>query len=91
MSICVLLLKQMESKSEEVNFKSSLIQALVNEHSDSGKLKFRPNAVDMLAYLVDIFVKEGALRAASIAKDDNCNIVDEQHLMKILPQLLLDF
>ncbi|CDW53039.1 CENP-X domain containing protein [Trichuris trichiura] len=82
----------MDANSEQGNFKASLIQALVvNKHGDSGKLKFRPNAVDMLAYFVNIFVKEGALRAAAIAKDDNCNLVEQKHLMKVLPQLLLDF
>lgn len=51
----------------------------------------RGDAAAAAAALVDLFVLELAGRAAKAAAAESDAVVDEAHLERVLPQLLLDF
>ncbi|XP_068090774.1 centromere protein X-like [Hyperolius riggenbachi] len=60
-------------------------------HLEEGKTKVSADALLVVAELLRVFVQEAAARAARQAKSEDLEVVDVEHVEKILPQLLLDF
>ena len=71
-------------------FKEKTVANLVKSHmkNDKGTLKKKP--LILYAELMELFVKEGLLRAANQAKTEGDSVVSIDHFEKILTQLLLD-
>lgn len=53
--------------------------------------KFMPSALSLSSSLIRAFVEEAVHRAAAEADDSGDGEITEEHLEKVLPQLLLDF
>jgi hypothetical protein len=56
----------------------------------SADTKLQPAAVTLTSVLVRAFLEEACARAAKEARDEGGDEVTDEHLEKILPQLLLD-
>ncbi|PIK56024.1 putative centromere protein X [Apostichopus japonicus] len=67
------------------------VMKLLQRHFQDPKIKVTNEAVALTTELLRIFVQEAALRSAEQAKDESSVVVEQKHLEKILPQLLLDF
>ena len=50
-----------------------------------------PQAITLSSYLLRAFIEEARCRAAAEAEESGDEEITEEHLEKILPQLLLDF
>ena len=72
------------------SFKEKTVTSLVKAHmkNDKGTLKKKP--LSLYSELMELFVREGLLRAASQAKTEGDSVVSIDHFEKILTQLLLD-
>ncbi|XP_072259491.1 centromere protein X [Pyxicephalus adspersus] len=84
----------MESEEEEVvaaGFRKDIVSKLLHMYLEEGKMKVGSDALLVIAELLKIFVHETAARAARQAKSEDTELVDIEHVEKILPQLLLDF
>ena len=57
----------------------------------SEKTKYSNDALTMTTEMMRIYVLEAAHRAAAQAKSEGSEVVDLEHLEKVLPQFLLDF
>jgi len=57
----------------------------------SERTKYSNDALNMTTEMLKIYVLEAAHRAASQAKSEGSELVELEHLEKILPQFLLDF
>lgn len=73
-------------------FRSATIKAILEtalaEHNGSQKLRIQPSTIEMIAEYLRCVVVEATERAVDVAGDEK--VIDESHLEKILPQLLLD-
>jgi len=73
-------------------FRSSTIKALLEqsiaENSGEQKMDLSNEVVDLVAEYLRCVVIEATQRSAAVAGDEGT--IDETHLEKILPQLLLD-
>lgn len=76
---------------KKITFKSETVMRLLQRHFQDSKMKVTTEAVTLTAELLRVFVQEAALRSAEQAKDESSVVVEQKHLEKILPQLLLDF
>lgn len=77
---------------ENPRFRSATIKAIlekaVAEQNGDQKLRIPPSTIEMVAEYLRCVVVETTERAVDVAGDDK--VIDESHLEKILPQLLLD-
>ncbi len=55
------------------------------------QVKTTANAITTAAELLKLFTREAFDRAAAQAQAEGASTIEESHLAKILPQLLLDF
>lgn len=73
-------------------FREKTIQKLLEnslaEHNCGVKVKIPSSTVELIAEYLRYVVLEATDRAMSVSGDDS--VLDENHLEKILPQLLLD-
>ena len=78
--------------AEEPKFRTATIKALLElslaEANGGKKVKMAPSVPELVAEYLRCVVIEATERAAGIAGDSRA--IDETHLEKILPQLLLD-
>ena len=79
--------------AEEIpRFRSSTIKAILEEsiaeQNDGKKIKIPASTVDLIGEYLRFVVMEATERAVDAAGTDK--VIDESHLEKILPQLLLD-
>lgn len=51
----------------------------------------KPDALELMATLVEAFVEEATHRACALATLEGARAVDGEHLERVLPQLMLDF
>ena len=51
----------------------------------------KPEALEVMATLVEAFVEEATHRACALATLEGARAVDGEHLERVLPQLMLDF
>lgn len=73
-------------------FRSQTIKQLLDislaKANGGDKMKISPTTVELISEYLRCVVVEATERAASVAGDSR--VIDESHLEKILPQLLLD-
>lgn len=73
-------------------FRSSTVKAIleqaVSDQNDGKKIKIPPSTIELVSEYLRYVVLEATERASDAAGSDK--VVDESHLEKILPQLLLD-
>lgn len=79
--------------SEDVpRFRSQTIKQLLDvsltKANGGEKMKISPTTVELISEYLRCVVVEATERASSVAGDSR--VIDESHLEKILPQLLLD-
>ncbi|KAK4317827.1 hypothetical protein Pmani_011119 [Petrolisthes manimaculis] len=73
-----------------MQFSEKLIHEFLKLHFENSKTKINVEAIKLIAEVMQLVVKEGALRAAHQAKVEGSDTVTVEHLEKILAQLLLD-
>ena len=79
--------------AEEIpRFRSSTVKAIleqaISDQNDGKKIKIPNTTIDLVAEYLRFVVMEATERAVDAAGSDK--VIDESHLEKILPQLLLD-
>ncbi|XP_071814791.1 centromere protein X-like isoform X1 [Apostichopus japonicus] len=79
------------SVEKKTKHRPETVMKLLQRHFQDPKIKVTNEAVALTTELLRIFVQEAALRSAEQAKDESSVVVEQKHLEKILPQLLLDF
>ncbi|KAK3850091.1 hypothetical protein Pcinc_043180 [Petrolisthes cinctipes] len=73
-----------------MQFSEKLIHEFLKLHFENSKTKINVEAIKLIAEVMQLVVKEGALRASHQAKVEGSDTVTVEHLEKILAQLLLD-
>ena len=81
----------MENSDIKAKFSKDTIDQLSKMEFKSEKTKYSNDALAMTTELMKIYVIEAANRAATQAKKEGNEVVELEHLEKILPQFLLDF
>lgn len=84
--------------------KSSFIKSLMKQNFKDSSTKSNKNTLFFLCYflvskdglkaychLLELFVREGVIRAQNHAKSENSNIIEFENLENVFVQLLLDF
>ncbi|XP_066957445.1 centromere protein X-like [Macrobrachium rosenbergii] len=74
----------------EGSFKQKLVESFMKGHLEDKKTRISPGTVKLMAEVMQLIVREGATRAAHQAKQEESEIVELQHMEKILAQFLLD-
>ncbi|EAX90560.1 hypothetical protein TVAG_408150 [Trichomonas vaginalis G3] len=78
--------------AEDAKFRTATIKAIIEsalaDQNDDQKLRIPPTTVELIAEYLRCVVVEATERAVDVAGDEK--VIDESHLEKILPQLLLD-
>jgi hypothetical protein len=81
--------------TDNIHLQESTIKQLLELNKDpiTGKPLIRIGAepVHLLTQMANIFVQEAIDRSLQQAIEHNTKHVDNDHLLKILPQLLIDF
>ncbi|XP_070580819.1 centromere protein X-like [Ptychodera flava] len=72
-------------------FKPETIQKIILKQVKDEKTRINSDALKLVVEYLRIFSLEAANRAELQAKASSSDVVDVEHLEKILPQLLLDF
>lgn len=78
-------------EAEKTTFNEKTIEALIKSNFKSEKMKISSDAVKLFTELLRIHSLEVLSRAAEQAKKEGSDLVQTEHLEKVLPQFLLDF
>ncbi|XP_028266984.1 centromere protein X [Parambassis ranga] len=81
----------MAEADADVCFKKDTVSKLLSSFFTEDKTKLGGDAALLMAEMLQIFVKEAAVRSQKQAESEDCDQVDIEHFEKILPQLLMDF
>ncbi|XP_034047065.1 centromere protein X [Thalassophryne amazonica] len=81
----------MAEQDSEISFKTETVRKLLSSFFKENKTKISGDAVLLMREMLNIFVREAAMRSLKQAEAEDCDRVDIEHFEKILPQLLLDF
>ncbi|CAO2640819.1 Centromere protein X [Lemmus lemmus] len=76
---------------EMSGFPKELVSRVRYLHFRDCKTKVSGDALQLMAEFLKIFVVEAAVCGVQQAQAEDLDIVDVDHLEKVLPQLLLDF
>ena len=75
----------------KAKFSKETVDQISKMEFTSEKTKYSNEALTMTTEMLRIYVLEAAHRAASQARSEGSQVVELEHLEKVLPQLLLDF
>ena len=82
----------MDPTSEtKAKFAKETVDQISKLEFTSEKTKYSNDALTMTTEMMRIYVLEAAHRAADQAKSEGSEVVELEHLEKVLPQFLLDF
>ncbi|XP_076844725.1 centromere protein X isoform X2 [Brachyhypopomus gauderio] len=77
----------MASAEPEVVFKKETVSKVLTMFFKDEKTKVSSDAVSLMAEMLKIFAVEAARRAIKQAENEDCDVVDLEHVEKILPEL----
>jgi len=75
----------------KAKFSRETVDQISKMEFKSEKTKYSNDALSMTTEMLRIYVLEAANRAAAQAKSEGGEVVELEHLEKVLPQFLLDF
>jgi len=75
----------------KAKFSKETVDQISKMEFTSEKTKYSNEGLAMTTEMLRIYVLEAAHRAASQAKSEGSQVVELEHLEKVLPQFLLDF
>ena len=75
----------------ETKFKKETVRQISKMSFQNSKTKYSPDALLLTTEMLKIYVLEAAHRAAYQANSEGAQVVQLEHLEKILPQFLMDF
>jgi len=75
----------------KAKFSKETIDQISKMEFQSEKTKYSNDALNMTTEMLRVYVLEAASRASAQAKSEGCEVVELEHLEKVLPQFLLDF
>ena len=79
-----------EAPAERFPIRENILRDILASGTAQGPKSFVPAAVSVSSVLIRAFIEEAWSRAAAEAEECGDDEVKEEHLEKILPQLLLD-
>ncbi|XP_026862423.1 centromere protein X [Electrophorus electricus] len=81
----------MDSTELEIVFKKETVSKVLTMFFKDEKTKVSSDAVNLMTEMLKIFAVEATRRSMKQAENEDCDVVDLEHVEKILPELLLDF
>lgn len=85
-------MKMADQKAKiETKFKKETVRQISKMSFQNSKTKYSPDSLLLTTEMLKVYVLEAAHRAACQANSEGAEVVQLEHLEKILPQFLMDF
>ncbi|KAK1799210.1 hypothetical protein P4O66_007459, partial [Electrophorus voltai] len=78
----------MDSTELEIVFKKETVSKVLTMFFKDEKTKVSSDAVNLMTEMLKIFAVEATRRSMKQAENEDCDVVDLEHVEKILPELV---